>query len=238
MLCSMVISVLTDWPGSLPDVPMIGAGVPVGVTVVVGNGHVIQSVVLRRERAWVRQAVGLVRDPVRWAESLGGAYGAGSLAGMNIWVQGTFSLKAILFGSEGEAKYFFMLIRLYSVKRVNFRIFYLLQERFEETKRLLWLHESGEMDMNRHWHSSLDVYITCTKNLSISCTVASNRKHIIKTVDYTLCCSKGVSTPSHTHNQSLNVCAHTSSFQGIRWIFVSLLLKINVARCVCVCVYA
>lgn len=31
---------------------------------------------------------------------------------------------------------------------------------------------------------------------------------------------------------------HTSSFKGIRWIFVCLLQKINVTRCVCVCIYA
>lgn len=48
-------------------------------------------------------------------------------------------------------------------------------------------------------------------------------------------------TDTHTHtNKPECVCSHacihthTSSFQGIRWIFVSLLPKINVARCVIV----
>lgn len=74
----------------------------VGVTVVMGDGHVIQPVVLRRERAGVRQAVGLVREPVGWAEALGGAHGAGPLARVNIRVQGAVSLEAILFGSGRE----------------------------------------------------------------------------------------------------------------------------------------
>lgn len=79
---------------------MIGGRVSVSVSVVVGNGHVIQPVVLRREWAWVRQAVRLVREPIGWTEALGGAYGAGPFAGVNIRVQGTISLKAILFGPE------------------------------------------------------------------------------------------------------------------------------------------
>lgn len=70
----------------------------VGVAVVMGNGHVIQPVVLRRERARVGQAVGLVGEPVGWAEALGGAYGAGTLARVNIRVQGAISIKAVLFG--------------------------------------------------------------------------------------------------------------------------------------------
>lgn len=52
----------------------------------------------------MRQAVRLVGEPIRWAEALGGAYGAGPLAGVNIWVQGTISLKAILFGSGWRKK--------------------------------------------------------------------------------------------------------------------------------------
>lgn len=52
--------VLTNGPGSLPDLPMVGGRVPVGVTVVVGDGHVVQPVVLRGKRARVGQAVGLV----------------------------------------------------------------------------------------------------------------------------------------------------------------------------------
>lgn len=71
----------------------------VGVSVVMGDSHVIQSVVLRREWAWVGQAIGLVGEPVGRAEALSGAYGAGPFAGVNIWVQGTISLEAILFGS-------------------------------------------------------------------------------------------------------------------------------------------
>lgn len=71
----------------------------VGVPVVMGDGHVIEPVVLRRERTWVRQAIGLVGEPIGRAEALGGAYGAGPLTGVNIRVQGTISLKAVLFGS-------------------------------------------------------------------------------------------------------------------------------------------
>lgn len=37
---------------------------------------------------------------------------------------------------------------------------------------------------------------------------------------------------THSHIRS-----HSGSFQGIRWIFVSLLPKINVARCACVCAH-
>lgn len=89
----------------------------VGVAVVMGDGHVIQPVVLRRERARVGQAVGLVGDPIGWAEALGGAYGAGPLARVNIWMQGTISLEAILFGSwwrkkerEGETYFQFVVL--------------------------------------------------------------------------------------------------------------------------------
>lgn len=46
--------------------------------------------------------VGLVGEAVGWAESLSRAYGAGPFAGVNIWVQGTISLKAILFGSKTQ----------------------------------------------------------------------------------------------------------------------------------------
>lgn len=92
-------SVLTNRSGSLTDFPMIGGRVSVGVPVVMGDGHVIQPVVLWRERAWVRQAVRLVGEPIGWAETLCRTYGAGPLTGVNIWVQGTISLKAVLFGS-------------------------------------------------------------------------------------------------------------------------------------------
>lgn len=91
--------VLTDRPGSLPDLPMIGSGVSVVVAVVMGDGHVVQPVVLRGEWARVGQAVGLVGEPIGWAEALGGAYGAGPLARVNICVQGAVSLEAVLFGS-------------------------------------------------------------------------------------------------------------------------------------------
>ncbi len=96
--------VLTNRPGSLPDLPMIGGRVSVGVTVVMGDGHVIQPVVLRRERARVGQAVRLVGEPIGWAEALGGAYGAGPLVRVNIWVKGTISLEAVLFGSGWRKK--------------------------------------------------------------------------------------------------------------------------------------
>lgn len=96
--------VLTNRSGSLPDLPVIGGGVSVGVAVVMGDGHVIQPVVLWGERAGVRQTVGLVGEPIGWAEALRRAHGAGPLARVNIWVQGTISLEAILFGSGQRQK--------------------------------------------------------------------------------------------------------------------------------------
>lgn len=96
--------VLTDGPGSLPDLPMIGRRVSVGVPVVMGDGHVVQPVVLRGEGARVGQAVGLVGQPVGWAEALRGADGAGPLTGVHVWVQGAVPLEAVLFGSEGETE--------------------------------------------------------------------------------------------------------------------------------------
>lgn len=83
---------------------MIRGGVSVGVPVVMGDGHVIKPVVLWRERAWVGQAVGLVGEPIGWAEALGGAYGAGPLARVNILVHGAISLEAVLFGSGWRKK--------------------------------------------------------------------------------------------------------------------------------------
>lgn len=47
----------------------------------------------------MRHAVGLVGEPVGRAETLGGAYGAGPFAGMDIRVKGAVSLEAVLFGS-------------------------------------------------------------------------------------------------------------------------------------------
>lgn len=79
---------------------MVGRGVSVGVSVVVRDGHVVQPVVLRGERARVGQAVGLVGESVGRAETLRGADGAGPLAGVNIRVQGAIPLKAVLFGSR------------------------------------------------------------------------------------------------------------------------------------------
>lgn len=96
--------VFTNGPGSLPDLPVTGWGVSVCVTVVMGDGHVIQPVVLWRERAGVGQAIGLVGETVGGAEALGRAYGAGPLAGVNVRVQGAFSLKAVLFGSGWPKK--------------------------------------------------------------------------------------------------------------------------------------
>lgn len=73
----------------------------VGVAVVVGDGHVVQPVVLRGQRPRVRQAVGLVGEAIGGTEALGGAYGAGPLAGVDVRVQGAVSLEAVLFGSGG-----------------------------------------------------------------------------------------------------------------------------------------
>lgn len=77
---------------------MIRGGVSVSVSVVVGDGHVIQPVVLRRQRARVRQAVGLVRESIGWAEALCRAYGAGPLAGVNVRMHVAIPLEAIFFG--------------------------------------------------------------------------------------------------------------------------------------------
>lgn len=55
---------LTYGPGSLSDLPVIGGGVSVGVSVVVCDGHVVQPVVLWGERSRVGQAVGLVGESV------------------------------------------------------------------------------------------------------------------------------------------------------------------------------
>lgn len=71
----------------------------VGVTVVMGDGHVVQPVVLRGDRPRVGQSVGLVGEPIGRAEALGGAYGAGPLAWVHIGMQGAISLEAVLFGS-------------------------------------------------------------------------------------------------------------------------------------------
>lgn len=78
--------VLTNAPGSLPDLPVVGGGVSVGVSVMMGDGHVVQPVVLGGERAWMGQAVGLVGNPIRRAKALGWADGAGPFAGVNIRV--------------------------------------------------------------------------------------------------------------------------------------------------------
>ncbi len=96
---SILPHVLTNGPGSLPDLPMVGGRVSVGVAVVMGDGHVVQPVVLWREWARVGQAIGLIGEPIGRAEALGRAYGAGPLTWVNIWVQGGISLEAILFGS-------------------------------------------------------------------------------------------------------------------------------------------
>lgn len=90
---------LTEGPGSLSDLPVVGCGVSVGISVVVCDGHVVQPVVLWGEWAGVGQAVGLVGESVGRAETLRGADGAGTLAGVNVWVQGAVALEAVLFGS-------------------------------------------------------------------------------------------------------------------------------------------
>lgn len=78
----------------------------VGVAVVVGDGHVVQPVVLRGQGPRVGQPVGLVGQAVGRAEALGRADGAGPLTGVDVWVQGVVSLEAILFGSgdKGETE--------------------------------------------------------------------------------------------------------------------------------------
>lgn len=95
---------LTNWPGSLPDLAVVGGGVSVCVAVVMGDSHVVQSVVLWWEGAGVRQAVGLVGHPVRRAEALGWTDGTGPFAGVNVWVKGAVPLKAIFFSSMEREK--------------------------------------------------------------------------------------------------------------------------------------
>lgn len=58
------------------------AGVSIGVPVVVGNGHIIQTVMLRWRWGGVRQAIGLVGQAVIWTVPLAGANGAWPLAWM------------------------------------------------------------------------------------------------------------------------------------------------------------
>lgn len=139
---STLFHVLTNRPGSLSDLPVIGGGVSVGVTVVMGDSHVIQPIVLWRERARVGQAVRLIGEPIGWAEALGGAYGAGPLAGVNIWVQGTISLKAILFGSGGRKKERHILSLLYCF------IFFRMERQFRIT------------------HHNSSTHLCCSKGLS------------------------------------------------------------------------
>lgn len=55
---------LTYGPGSLSDLPVIGGGVSVRISVVVCDGHVVQPVVLWGERTRVGHAVGLVGESV------------------------------------------------------------------------------------------------------------------------------------------------------------------------------
>lgn len=87
---------LTHRSGSVPEVPVVG--VSVWVPVVVGNGHIIQTVMLRWRRSGVRQTIGLVRQAIIWTVPLAWANSARPLAWM-LWVQ-RLSVKAIFFGSE------------------------------------------------------------------------------------------------------------------------------------------
>lgn len=72
-------------------------GMAESVSVVVGDGHVVQAVVLRRRRRGVREAIGLVGEAIGGAETLPGADGARPLVRV-FWVR-RLPLKAILFGS-------------------------------------------------------------------------------------------------------------------------------------------
>lgn len=89
---------LTHRSISVPEVPVVG--VSVWVPVVVGNGHIIQTVMLRWRWSGVRQTIGLVRQAVIWTVPLAWANSAGPLAWM-LWVQ-RLSVKAIFFGSGRE----------------------------------------------------------------------------------------------------------------------------------------
>ena len=71
----------------------------VSVPVVVGDGHVVQPVVLRGEGSRVGEAVGLVREAVGGTEALGWAHGAGPFAGVDVWVMSAVPLETVLFGS-------------------------------------------------------------------------------------------------------------------------------------------
>ena len=75
------------------------------VTVVVCDGHVVKPIVLRGRRARGREAVGLVGDSIGRAEALGGAYGAGPLAGVKLGVHAAVAVKAILFGSGWRGRW-------------------------------------------------------------------------------------------------------------------------------------
>lgn len=58
------------------------AGVSIGVPVVVGNGHIIQTVMLGWRWGGVRQAVGLVGQAIIWTVPLAWADSARPLAWM------------------------------------------------------------------------------------------------------------------------------------------------------------
>ncbi len=72
-------------------------GVAVGISVMVCDGHVVQTVVLWRGRGGVWQAIGLVGEPVGGAEALARADSTGPLVGVlgMEWLP----LKAVFFGS-------------------------------------------------------------------------------------------------------------------------------------------
>ena len=69
---------------------------PVGVPEVVGDGHVLEAIVLGRGRRWVGQPVGLVAEPIAGAVALGRAHGARPFAEV-LRVQ-RVPIQAVLFG--------------------------------------------------------------------------------------------------------------------------------------------
>lgn len=98
--CCCNLPSLTQWPRAVAELAVIG--VAVGISVVVCDGHVVQTVVLWRGRGGVWQAVGRVGQPVGGAETLARTDSAGPLVG--VLGMERLPLKAVLFGSGMRKK--------------------------------------------------------------------------------------------------------------------------------------
>lgn len=94
-LLACAAAVHPQWPRAVAELAVVG--VTIGISVVVCDSHVVQTVVLWRGWCGVWKAIGLVGEPVGGAEALSRAYSAGPLVGV-LRMKG-LPLKAVLFGS-------------------------------------------------------------------------------------------------------------------------------------------